>query len=292
MDWIQSFQRSVDYIEEHIAEPLDIADIARVMNISEYYYQKIFNILCGFGVGEYIRGRRLALAGAELMTTDERVIDIALKYGYDTPEGFTRAFTRFHGAPPSAVRRGGPVRSFARLFVTITMKGGSTMDYKIVTKESFKVLEKAEEQSIDDGKNLNTVPRFWTRSHEDGTVKKLLELTSDREYIFGICYGNTPSDSKTFDYAIAARVSDGFGEEDVPEGFRLSEIPARTWAVFECVGAMSGAIQELWHRIITEFFPSSPYKPTYEMDIEVYTEGNMTLETYKSYIWVPVTVDS
>ena len=69
MDWIRSFQRSVDYIEDHITEPLDIGDIARVMNISGYYYQKIFNVLCGFGVGEYIRGRRLTLAGGELMTT-------------------------------------------------------------------------------------------------------------------------------------------------------------------------------------------------------------------------------
>lgn len=291
MDWIQGFQRSVDYIEEHITEPLDIGNIARVMNISGYYYQKLFNVLCGFGVGEYIRNRRLALAGSELMATDERVIDIALKYGYDTPEGFTRAFTRFHGVPPSAVRRGSPVKSFAKLCVTIIVKGGSTMNYKVVTKESFKVLEKVEEQSIADEQNLNTIPQFWTRSHEDGTVRRLLELTSDRSYIFGICYGNTPSDSKTFDYSIAARVAGDFKETDVPAGFRLSEIPARTWIVFECVGAMSGAIQELWHKIITEFFPSSPYKPTYEMDIEAYTEGNMSLDTYKSEIWVPVTTN-
>lgn len=291
MDWIQGFQRSVDYIEEHITEPLDIGNIARVMNISGYYYQKLFNVLCGFGVGEYIRNRRLALAGSELMATDERVIDIALKYGYDTPEGFTRAFTRFHGVPPSAVRRGSPVKSFAKLYVTIIVKGGSTMNYKVVTKESFKVLEKVEEQSIADEQNLNTIPQFWTRSHEDGTVRRLLELTSDRSYIFGICYGNTPSDSKTFDYSIAARVAGDFKEADVPAGFRLSEIPARTWIVFECVGAMSGAIQELWHKIITEFFPSSPYKPTYEMDIEAYTEGNMSLDTYKSEIWVPVTAN-
>ncbi len=291
MDWIQGFQRSVDYIEEHITEPIDIGNIARVMNISGYYYQKLFNVLCGFGVGEYIRNRRLALAGSELMATDERVIDIALKYGYDTPEGFTRAFTRFHGVPPSAVRRGSPVKSFAKLCVTIIVKGGSTMNYKVVTKESFKVLEKVEEQSIADEQNLNTIPQFWTRSHEDGTVRRLLELTSDRSYIFGICYGNTPSDSKTFDYSIAARVAGNFKETDVPAGFRLSEIPKRTWVVFECVGAMSGAIQELWHKIITEFFPSSPYKPTYEMDIEAYTEGNMSLDTYKSEIWVPVTAN-
>ena len=292
MDWIRSFQRSVDYIEDHITEPLDIGDIARVMNISGYYYQKIFNVLCGFGVGEYIRGRRLTLAGGELMTTDKRVIDVALKYGYDAPEGFTRAFTRFHGVPPSAVRRGSPVKSFARLHVTITMKGGSTMDYKIVTKESFKVMEKREEHSIVDERNINTIPQFWTRSHEDGTVKKLLELTSDRSYIFGICYGNSPSDSKTFDYSIAARVADDFSEDDIPEGFGLSEIPARTWVVFECVGDPSSAVQELWHRIITEFFPSSQYKPTYEIDIEVYPEGNMSLDTYRSEIWVPVTVNN
>ena len=102
MDWIRSFQRSVDHIEDNLCEPLDIENIARVMNVSAFYYQKIFGIICGITVGEYVRNRRLSLAGSELMTANTKIIDVALKYGYDTPEGFSRAFAKFHGAHPLA----------------------------------------------------------------------------------------------------------------------------------------------------------------------------------------------
>jgi len=132
MDWIKSFQRSIDYIQENLFQPLDMSEIAAQMNISVFYYQKIFNILCGFSVNEYIRNRRLALAGSELVSTDEKTLDIALKYGYDTHEGFTRAFTRFHGVTPTAARKGSPIKSFAKLTVTISMKGGTEMDYQII----------------------------------------------------------------------------------------------------------------------------------------------------------------
>ena len=129
MDWIKSFQRSIDFIEENLSDTLETEHIAGVMNVSPFYYQRIFAILCGITVGEYIRNRRLSLAGSDLLRCDERIIDIALKYGYDTPEGFSRAFARFHGASPSDVRKGAPVRSFARLSVAITMKGGNIMAF-------------------------------------------------------------------------------------------------------------------------------------------------------------------
>lgn len=284
MDWTRSFQRSIDYIEENITEPLDIGGIARQMNISPFYYQKIFSIICGFSVGEYIRNRRLALAGSELARSDEKIIEIALKYGYDTPEGFTRAFVKFHGVSPSAARKGAPIRSYARLSVTITMKGGSVMDYKVVKKEAFKVIEKKVTCSVSEDSNVE-LPKFWERCHSDGTVKKLLELTSDKTDIFGICYAHTQEKNQTFDYSIAAKFDEN---AEIPSGFTANVIPARTWIVFECKGAMPDAIQQLWHRICTEFFPSSSYEPTYEMDIEAYKDGDMSSPDYRSEIWVPV----
>lgn len=284
MDWTKSFQRSIDYIEENITEPLDIGGIARQMNISPFYYQKIFSIICGFSVGEYIRNRRLALAGSELARSDEKIIEIALKYGYDTPEGFTRAFVKFHGVSPSAAKKGAPIRSYARLSVTITMKGGSVMDYKVVKKEAFKVIEKKVTCSVSEDSNVE-LPKFWERCHSDGTVKKLLELTSDKTDIFGICYAHTQEKNQTFDYSIAAKFDEN---AEIPSGFTANVIPARTWIVFECKGAMPDAIQQLWHRICTEFFPSSSYEPTYEMDIEAYKDGDMSSPDYRSEIWVPV----
>lgn len=287
MDWIKGLQRTIDYMEAHITEPADYELIAREMNVSAFYFQRIFTMICGFTPGEYIRNRRLALAGSELLASDSKVIDIALKYGYDTPEGFSRAFVRFHGSTPHAVRKcGAALRSFAPLRITISLKGGKIMNYRIIEKEAFKILEKAEIHSIVDDKNKNTIPDFWDRSRTDGTLDTLISnLVPDEKNLYGICYGNSASDSKTFEYSIAAKCTENC---IAPDGYRINEIPARTWAVFECVGPMPAAIQEGWHRIITEFFPTADYEPTYEMDIEVYDDGDMSAADYKSQIWVAV----
>lgn len=285
MDWIEGIQRALDYIESHLTDELDYGDIARQAACSPFYFQRIFGILCNMSLGEYIRARRLTLAGRELAATDARVLDVALKYGYESPESFSRAFQRFHGVTPSEARNGSRLRSFAPFTVRITLKGGHIMDYKIVDKPGFTILEKVERHSIADNKNENTIPEFWTRARADGTMKTLLSLASDDTYVFGVCYGNQPTDEKTFDYSIAVIADPAC---PAPEGFRLSQIPARTWAVFACRGPMPGAIQQLWHRIITEFFPAAPYEPTYELDIEAYPDGDMDSPDYPSEIWVPV----
>ena len=285
MDWVTGIQNAVDFIEEHITEELDYQVIAEQAACSPFYFQRIFGILCGIPLGEYIRNRRLTLAGSELSAMGAKVIDAALKYGYDSPESFTRAFVKFHGITPSEAKKdGSKLKSFSRVSVQIILKGGSVMDYKIVKKEAFTVLEKMEPQSIDDSQNQNTIPEFWTRSHGDGTVAALLRQAPDQSAIYGICYNNAPTDHKTFEYSIAAL----YGGGRVPEGFRVTEIPERTWVVFTCRGMMPKAIQETWHKICAEFFPTSRYQPTYELNIEAYTAGDMTAADYKSEIWVPV----
>ena len=286
MDWISGIQRALDHIEAHITDQLDYGQIARQAACSGYYFQRLFGILCGMSLGEYIRARRLTLAGQELAATDARVIDVALKYGYESPESFARAFVRFHGVTPSEAKKDGSrLRSFSPLTVRITLKGGQIMDYKIVEKESFTLLEKVQTQSVVDDRHLNTIPDFWTRCHQDGTVKSLLEHTADAGFIYGACYGNTPSDAKEFDYGIGVLYDPA---RPVPNGFQVRQIPARTWVVFECHGAMPEAVQGLWHRIYTEFFPTAEYQPTYELDIEAYPAGEMNSPDYRCEIWVPV----
>ena len=284
MDWIHGIQSALDYIESHIADELDYAEISRAAACSGVYFQRIFGVLCGIPLGEYIRSRRLTLAGSELSATSARVIDVALKYGYENPESFARAFAKFHGISPSEARRDGSrLRSFSPLSVQIILKGGSYMDYKIIEKPAFKVLEKVERHSIVDSEGVNTIPEFWMRAHSNGTVARLLSLTSDKSFIYGICYGNQPTDTKSFDYGIAA-IYDG----PEVEGFRISEIPARTWMVFECVGPMPEAMTSIWHKLCSEFFPTSDYQPTYEMDIEAYTAGSMNATDYHSEAWIPI----
>lgn len=286
MDWITGIQNAINYIEEHLTEEIDYEIVAKEASCSSFYLQRIFSILCGMTLGDYIRNRRLTLAGNELSAADDKVIDIALKYGYESPESFTRAFSRFHGVTPSEAKKdGSKLKSFSRLSVKITLSGGNIMDYKIIEKNAFDIIEKVEAHTVENSENAKSIPDFWMRSHNDGTVKTLLDTTTDRTYIFGVCYGNLPENAKTFDYSIAAKCDNN---TVVPEGFRKNTIPARTWAVFECKGAMPNAMQDMWHKIISEFFPTSGYQPTYEMDIEAYTDGNMGSPDYRSEIWVPV----
>lgn len=286
MDSITGIQNAIDYIEEHITEELDYGEIAKRAACSNFYFQRLFGILCGYSLGEYIRNRRLSIAGSELSVRNIKVIDAAMKYGYDSPESFTRAFVKFHGITPSQAKKDGSrLKNFSRISVQIVLKGGSVMDCKIVKKKAFKVIGKVEKHSINNGENKNTIPEFWERSHRDGTVKKLLELASDREFIFGICCNHTLNDTQDFDYAIAAKCDDKLAASD---GYSVIEIPERTWAVFECTGPMPQAVQQLWHRISTEYFLTSKYKPTYEMDIEAYPAGNMTSGDYRTEIWVTV----
>ena len=286
MDWLTGIQNAINYIEEHLTEEIDYEEVAKEAACSNFYFQRIFGILCGISLGDYIRNRRLTLAGDELSASDDKVIDVALKYGYESPESFTRAFSRFHGISPSEAKKDGPkLKSFSRISVKITLSGGNIMDYKIIEKNAFDIIEKVEAHTVENSENAKSIPDFWMRSHNDGTVKTLLDTTTDRTYIFGVCYGNLPENAKTFDYSIAAKCDNN---TVVPEGFRKNTIPARTWAVFECKGAMPNAMQDMWHKIISEFFPTSGYQPTYEMDIEAYTDGNMGSPDYRSEIWVPV----
>lgn len=287
MDWIKGLQAAINYLESCMTDDVDYERAAREMNVSVFYFMRIFTVICGLTPAEYVRNRRLSLAGSELSVGNIKVIDAAMKYGYNTPEGFTRAFVRFHGVTPAEVcRKNAPVRCYSPLRVSISVKGGKSMEYKIIQMPEFKVLEKAETHSLIGSKHLNTIPEFWDRAKKDGTIDVLVKnFANGEEDIYGICCGNSSDKDKTFEYAIACRCAENCIP---PEGFRIRTVPARTWAVFECVGAMPDAIQQTWHKMVTEFFPSSDLIPTYEMDIEVYPKGDMLSNDYVSRVMVTV----
>lgn len=159
------------------------------------------------------------------------------------------------------------------------------MDYKIVERQAFRVLEKVEKHSTAGGENKNTIPAFWERAQADGTMEILQRMATDKTLLFGICYGSELTDENTFPYSIAVPYDGG---ESVPEGFHVREIPAATWAVFSCTGAMPDAIQNVWQEISAEFLPTSGYRQSLNMDIEVYPDGDMSSPDYCSEIWLPV----
>ena len=160
MEWTEVIGEAIDYIEAHIEEEISLNDIAKQVHISPFYFHKGFGMLCGYSLNEYIRNRRMSLAGGELISGDATITELALKYGYDSPDSFTRAFSRFHGVSPSAVRKEkAAVKSFAPLKLTISLKGGYLMEYKITKKESFTVLAGA----LCFGKRENGLRHVWNQ---------------------------------------------------------------------------------------------------------------------------------
>jgi AraC family transcriptional regulator len=277
-------RRAIDYMEEHLTEPADFERIAREAGSSPFHFMRMFEMLTGMTVGEYLRQRRLTLAGQELTLSDARVIDIALRYCYSTPESFTKAFRRFHGISPSVARRlGANLKSIGKLSIHITLKGDRVLNYKLVEKEAFSVLGKKVKVSCKDGENFRVIPEFCQKCQEDGTFGCLAKLADKSMGTLGIC-DNFNEQTDDFDYYCAA-VYDG-GE--IPQGMETLDIPKLTWAVFESVGPMPGAIQDVWKRIFSEWFPSSGYEHAKGPELEVYEKGDMSKPDYKSRVWIPV----
>ena len=160
MNWTKIIEDALKFIEENITEDLTVGRIAQEVNTSAFYFQKGFSMLCGYTVGEYIRMRRLSLAGEELVSSDIKVIDLAVKYGYDSADSFTKAFSRFHGSTPTDVRLGGAsIKAFAPLHIKLTLDGGKTMEYKIVKKPAFKVMGVS--KIVGYGNGYSDIPKFW-----------------------------------------------------------------------------------------------------------------------------------
>lgn len=282
MGWMEIIGDAIQYIEEHITEDLSAEKIAKQVNVSVFYFQKGFSMLCGFTLGEYIRSRRLALAGNDLATGNEKVIDVAMKYGYDSPDSFTKAFTRFHGVTPSQVRKETVIlKSFAPLKIKLSLEGGYLMDYKIIKKEAFSVIANAKTFPYEGAKEA--IPQFWQEHYKYGGGKTIMGM-------YGINIDETMA-MDTFEYLIADPYDP---TKEIPKGFTVKTIPAFTWAVFPCKGAMPDALQDVNTKIYTEWLPAlkeyefaAGYCVEYYDDPTKYPKGTID-ENYYCEIWIPV----
>lgn len=282
MGWIEGIGEAINYIEENITEEITVKNIAKKAFMSTFYFQKGFAMLCGFTVGEYIRQRRLTLAGSELVSTDEKIIDIALKYGYASPDSFAKAFTRFHGVTPTSVRKDGAmIKSFAPLKIKFLLEGGYIMDYKIVKKDSFTVIGVSKTFKYDNA--FTEIPPFWTEYYEAGKGKYVCGM-------YGISIDESMG-SDEFEYLIADNYNPSM---EIPNGFVTKIIPKHTWAVFACKGAMPKSLQDVNGKIFSEWLPNcKDYEIAAGYNIEMYTDiadypqGNQD-ENYYSEIWIPV----
>ncbi len=276
MEWVKSLNQAIEYMEDNLTEDITCEEIAEHIYLSSFHFQRAFSLFTGLTVGEYIRNRRLSLAAQELLLSKVKVIDIALKYGYETPEGFSKAFTRFHGITPNEVKKQGAIlKSFNRLILKVVMEGGNSMDYRIEKKDAFQVVAKA--RIFNEITSKTEVPSFW----DDYFNEKLNEKVCG---MMGIC-AQAKVNAKEWKYGIGCERQ---YVKEIPEGFEIFEIPAYTWAIFTCIGPMPDAIQNQWKRVYSEWLPASNYELISDYDIEFYTEGNTDSDDYVSEIWIPV----
>lgn len=285
MSWIDALQRSIDYLENHLDSEFKMEDAAARANVSVFHFQRIFMVLTDMSVMEYVRRRRLTLAAEELALTDVRVIDVAFKYGYETPEAFAKAFKRQHGMSPSVARSSKKgFTSYNRLVISVQLKGALPMKVRIEEKEEFQIVGVKKTLSFENGENTREIPKMWGEVHQNGVNDELTALNDGAiKGMLGVCC-MMDSVAKTMEYWIAAAVK---GNE-FPERYESFMVPAATYAVFEVVGPMPQAIQSMWEKIYSEWFPSSSYRPSGSAELEVYTNDDARKEDYYSEIWIPV----
>ncbi len=273
---------AVEYIEEHIEEPFDASKVANIACSSAFHFQRMFHMVTGSTIAEYVRKRKLTLAAQELAATKHKVLDIALKYGYETPESFAKAFKRLHGISPSAAREPGAIlKAFPKISFQLSLKGDQDMDYRIIERDAFKVVGKELKVSTKDGENLIKIPQFWTECNESGVSEDLCRTYNNKDML-GICM-DMEHEKEQFTYMVAVE-----GSELLDEKYTIREIPASTWAIFTSIGPMPGAIQKVWDRIFKEWFPATGYEHACAPELEVYLEGDCSSPDYRCEVWIPI----
>ncbi|MGM9986436.1 MAG: effector binding domain-containing protein [Bacillaceae bacterium] len=286
MGWVESIQKAINYMEEHLLDDISMNEVAKQANASVFHFQRTFTILTEMSIGEYVRKRRLTLAAQELVNTDCKIIDLAYKYGYETPEAFSKAFRRQHGVKPSEARKNiGKLKSYNRLMIQVSLKGVEPMKYRIVEREAFQVVGIKREFSLVDDGNIKGIPVFWDEVNGNGTDDLLFQLNNGEiKGVLGVCVDKRVVErEQKIDYWIAAEY-----KGDTPEGLVKLEIPAAKWGIFEVHGAMPDAMPKAWKQIYSEWFPSNNYEHGDGPELEVYSEEDPSNSDLYSEIWIPL----
>ena len=296
MNWITGMQKAIDYIEANLTEEIDYEKVAAESFSSSYHFQRVFSILCGYTLGEYIRLRRLSLAGAELATGKDKVIDIALKYGYDSPDSFAKAFQKFHGITPSQARAdGSTLKSFSRLSIKISLEGGSTMNYRIEEKDEIILTGYKRRFSGIPGERMEQEKEMYVKTRP---LQYILQgLSGDVVKNFDII---TNVDDEGYDFYIASQLNeycrnnlnkDGVLGEEFAKYYENVTIPKCTYAIFETERCAYPTMTflDLRRKIASEWLPNSGYqlKNAPELVVTHWFEGEKRNQRYRE-LWIPI----
>lgn len=293
MEWTSCLQKTIRFIEGHLLEDISPEKIVEEVFLSPFYLQKGFKIMTGYSIGEYIRYRRLYLAALEAVSGHSKVIDLAYKYGYETPESFTKAFSRFHGLSPLLIQNHAEkIKVFLPLKIKISIQGGNDMDYVVETKKGFQVIGFEKVFTLESA--YQEIPRFWDefcKAHMtslcDGQPpqNEIQQAIVDYKIgVYGVCIDDTGKDGQVR-YLIAGDYTGG----PIPEGMKVFSFADMEWAKFRCIGSMPAALQSVNTKIFQEWLPGNPdYEIAMGANIEWYSQGDTQSPNYESAIWIPV----
>lgn len=283
MSMIHELEHALIYMEEHLLEQLTYEDVAAHLYLSSYHFHRTFSLIAGISPTEYIRKRRLSLAGQDIVFSEQKIIDLAARYGYETPESFAKAFTRFHGVSPSVAKKTGhALKTFAPLKIKLTLEGGNSLDYRIIERKPFTLItkKKAFDNNIIADEENHEISDFWKEADADQLFGRLGKHATQSD-IYGVC-APISKEATTFNYGIGML----YEKEDVPVEFDLWEVTPTLWAVFKCLGSDPTCIAETWNKIFTEFLPTARYTMLDDTDFELYSdqlEPGCFCE-----IWIPI----
>ncbi len=273
---------AITYIEENLTCEINMNEVGEIAGCSAFHFRKVFIYLTDMNLNTYIKNRRMTLASYDLQSSDVKIIDLAEKYGYESTTAFNRAFKNVHGVAPSKIRHKNVSLNYHEpITLNIEITGNRQFTYKIEKKEDFRIIGVKEKYKVNIEENFKSIPNQWFKAMITGKIKKLLNLNNEVDKtILGV---SVFDDENTFDYYIATK-----SNMELPRNFYEFTIPEGEYAVFECIGAVPKALQELQRNIIRDWLPSSGYEYADLPDVEVYFEGDRNNADYKCEVWLPV----
>lgn len=288
MDWIKQLNKAVSYIEDHLDGEIFYQEISKIAGCSVYNFQRVFSYIADKPLSEYIRNRRLTLAAFDILNTEDRLIDIALKYGYESQDSFTRAFKGFHGVLPSKVRSETvQLRSCPKLSFQITIKGENDMNYQIEQWPAFKLA--GIKRRIKTERAFEMIPQIWDTAWKDGTMDRMFGLLQKTDYrpagLIGMAIGGQWGDSEDMDYFIGVTnhvETEGCKHISAPDGMEEIHMKAATWAIFEANGGLPDAVQKIYKQFYSEWLPNSGYQLEDAPVIECYMQEG------RQEVWIAV----
>ena len=281
--------KAIGFIQKNPKDNLSLQSIADNAGFSLTYFDAIFRQHTGYSPVEYSRIYKLTRSALELRRTQKTVLEIALDFGYASPESFTRAFSKFHGVTPTEVRGGAAITAFSRLSVKLILSGGNLMNYRIEKKDAFKVVCKRKQVEKPGSDVAATdIREFWAECGQNGSMAKIMKYMPKNSAfggLLGICFTSSLADNH-FPYGIGFEYE---GQENVDSELDIIEIPAHTFAVFTCKGKMPEAFVETYKKICSEFFPQSDkYEYAHGVELEVYPSDKIDDPNYTCEIWIAV----